>query len=133
MLAQLIVSIAGIAAIVAIAWWLFGRTPSEPMTEEDAVRTARALLPAFDPVEAVCGRDGRGALLRGSDGGIALLRPVGDHVSARFLTQKASATINGDELRVRTGEAMFGTTSLRLGHDDAKRWAELLKDQHGLA
>ena len=127
MLAQTLISIGGIAVIVALAWFLFARAPREPLSEAEAMAAAEHDLPRFRAVRAVCGKAARGALVKGADGRIALLKPHGDHFSARLIGSGAQARQDDEFLIVRLPEAMFAEARLDLG-EAAGEWLQMIEE-----
>lgn len=114
-------SLFGIITIVLLARALgFASTPvlADPA---EASRIAADALHDFRPAEAALASDGRGALVAGSDGRIALVRPFGDRWVVRIVNG-AAAAVSGDTLRVAPAEAMFPPANLRLG-PAAATWA----------
>lgn len=77
-------SIVAVALLTAIAWAMGFRT--RPVLDEAGARDeAEARLAGFRAGEVALARDGRGAVLRGLDGSVALLIPFGDS----WLSRKA--------------------------------------------
>lgn len=117
-------SLFGIITIILLARALgFGKTPTIANTAE-ASRIAADALHDFRPAESALATDHRGALVAGTDGRIALVRPFGDRWVVRVING-AAASISGDVLRVTPAEPMFPPANLRLG-PAAHLWASRL-------
>ena len=130
MLQQALISIVGIAFVVALAWLLFRRADGSGLSEAEALAAAENGLSGFRSRRAICGRQARGALVLGADERIALLKPHGDHVSARLLGPAARARHEGDILIVETGETMFGPARLDLGEAAARDWLKRIEGRN---
>ena len=107
-------SLFGIITIVLLARALgFTKTPvlADPA---EASRIAADALHDFQPAQAAVAADGRGALVAGCDGRIAMVRPFGDRWVVRIVNG-AAAVVSGDTLRVTPAEPMFPPANLRLG------------------
>lgn len=115
------ISLFGILTIVLLARALgFAKTPVLA-DAADARRIAADALHDFSPADAALALDRRGALVAGTDGRIALVRPFGDRWVVRIVNG-AAAAVSGDTLRVTPQEAMFPPAELRLG-PVANLWA----------
>lgn len=78
MIQQILISVGGIALTILAAWGLgFRRNPVLADTAE-AQRIAAQTLHGFRPVAADLTVGGRGATVRGADGRIATVSPLGD-------------------------------------------------------
>ncbi len=76
-MAMLLFSALGVALLVGAAWALGFR--SEPLLDRDgAIAEAEGWLPGFRACDVALADDGRGALVRASDGGLAIILPMGD-------------------------------------------------------
>ncbi|WP_426168777.1 hypothetical protein [Sandarakinorhabdus sp. DWP1-3-1] len=118
------VSLAGIIVIVLFARALgFARVP-ELADEGQAERIAADALHDFRPAEAAVTQDRRGALVAGSDGRVALVRPFGDRWVVRIVNG-AATSVDGGTLRLQLPEAMFAPALLDLG-PAAAAWARRL-------
>jgi hypothetical protein len=118
-------SLFGIITIVLLARALgFAAAPTLADPAE-ARRIAADALHDFRAVDAELAADGRGALVTGADGRIALVRPFGDRWVVRIVNG-AAASVAGDRLRIAPAEAMFPPAELRLGPASAARWAQRL-------
>lgn len=135
MIAQAAQVLVSLAAILALAW-LAGRMglggDVRLRDEGEARELAQAALCGFEPVDTALDRAGIGALLRGSDGRIVLLRRHGVHFAARVLTSHEGARLDRNFLTISTGERTFGTVTLDLG-GRAQEWAGSLRRLDGAA
>ncbi|MEL7730082.1 hypothetical protein AAG612_11130 [Citromicrobium bathyomarinum] len=121
-LLQLIGSLAAILVLAGIAWALKLGTGPHLADGEDAMGRAYEADTGFDPVEAVCSRDGKGAILTDARGRIMVLRRHGSHFAGRVLEPGAQALLDGAILTVVTTDRRYGRVTLDLG-DDARAWA----------
>lgn len=97
----------GVLFMVGVAW-LFGFR-ADPVLDETAARAeAEGRLAGFRAGEVALARSGRGAILRGLDGSIAVLLPLADGWVARRLKPGARP-----EVRDGTVEFAFGEPGLR--------------------
>jgi hypothetical protein len=117
-------SLFGIITIVLLARALgFANAPR--LADAAAARQlASEALFDFRADEAVVDARGRGALVAGTDGSVALVRPLGDRWVVRIVNG-AAAELSGTRLRVQPAEAMFPPAELDLG-PAAARWAARL-------
>ena len=118
-LLQLVGSLAAIAALAALAWWLKLGPARRLESEADARREASEAADGFEPVEVALDREGRAALLRDGAGHILLLRQHGTHFAGRLLTPAAHARIDDRALVVDTAEKRYGRVRLELGDPSA--------------
>ncbi len=117
-------SIFGIVTLVMLARALgFAKAPLLADVAE-ARRIAVDALNDFAATDAVIAADGKGALVAGSDGRVALVRPFGDRWVVRIVNG-AAADVAAGTLRLRHAEAMFPPADLQLGAA-AARWAARL-------
>ncbi|MFZ4690280.1 MAG: hypothetical protein ACOYLS_13655 [Polymorphobacter sp.] len=117
-------SLFGIVTLIFLARALaFAKAPVLADAGE-ARRIAVDALHDFDAIDAAIARDGRGALVAGRDGRVALVRPFGDRWVVRIVNG-AAAMVSGDRLRVTPAEAMFPPAELELGAAAAV-WAKRL-------
>jgi hypothetical protein len=117
-------SLFGIVTLILLARALgFAKAPllADPA---QAQRIAVDALHDFDAVDAALAQGGRGALVAGRDGRVALVRPFGDRWVVRVVNG-AAAAVSGGRLRIAPGEAMFPATELDLGAA-AATWAKKL-------
>lgn len=113
-------SLAAIAALAALAWWLKLGPARRLENEADARREASEAADDFEPVEIALDREGRAALLRDAAGRILLLRQHGTHFAGRVLTPAAKARIEAGALLVDTAEKRYGQVRLEL--EDPSAW-----------
>ncbi|MCA1749324.1 MAG: hypothetical protein ABR601_06580 [Parasphingopyxis sp.] len=122
----LIGSLVAVFALAGIAWWLGVGTPPAIGSEEAARRHAAEAHSGFRPREAAVDADGRAALVLGEDREIVLLRPHGARIAARVFRGAPPCAVSDGELKIASGERMFGDVTLRLGEAEAARWAARL-------
>ncbi|MBC7520959.1 MAG: hypothetical protein H7268_07705 [Sandarakinorhabdus sp.] len=117
-------SLFGIVTLILLARALgFAKAP----VLADAAQARQIAVDAlhdFDAADAALARDGRGALVAGRDGRVALVRPFGDRWVVREVNGAAAAVKDG-RLRIAPDEAMFPAADLELG-DAAATWAKKL-------
>ncbi|GAA4046088.1 hypothetical protein [Parerythrobacter jejuensis] len=101
------------------AWLKLGASP-RLHDESDARRAADQVVSGFEAEEFAIDRDGEGAILRGPNGQIMVLRPHGSHFAGRVLTPEARAQLSGGQLHIHTGERRFGDVFLTL--EDGPYW-----------
>lgn len=117
-------SIIGIIAVVSLAWVLGFRKAPVLADAAAAMRIADDAMPGFGAHEAVLDADGRGALVAGSGGRVALIRPLGDRWLVRAANGAAAEAEDG-RLTIRLPEPLAGRATLALGAD-APAWAARL-------
>lgn len=110
-------SLAAIAALVGVCWALGFRVDPVLADTAEAERIADAALTGFRARDIALGADRRGALLRGHDERLVLVRPVGDHWVVRDVR---TVRADGDTVFVPGG---LGEPATRLVLADAGRWA----------
>jgi hypothetical protein len=123
------VSLVGSLAAVFVVAWLVGKLGlgrTAPLDEAGARRAAEETFIGHRFGSVALDRDGRGALVEGTAGEIALVRAHGDKWVARLIAPPVPARADGETLIVPPSEAMFGTTTLMLGAE-AAAWAAKLK------
>ncbi len=123
------ISLGGSLAAVLFVSWLVGRLGlgRSPTLDADAARRiAGDTYLGHHFTEVTIDRDNRGALVAGSKGEIVLIRALGDKWVARLLTLPLAARADGEALMIPAGEAMFGATTLTLGHEAAMTWGRKL-------
>lgn len=121
-------SLAAVFTLAGIAWWLgVGKAPAIA-DADDAKQQATEAHSGFRPAEAAVDGEGRAALVLGEDGEIVLLRPHGARFAARVFRAAPRCCAEGEQLIIASGERMFGDVTLRLGADEAVRWAARLED-----
>lgn len=124
------VSLAGSVLAVLFVAWLVGKLGlgrGAPLDEAIARRIAEETFIGHRFGAVALDRDGRAALIEGAAGEIVLVRAHGDKWVARLLQAPVAARREGGTLILPAGEAMFGSTTLMLGADDAARWAPRLQ------
>ena len=110
-------SLGGVLALAAIAW-LLGLGGASIGGPEAAARVAEEGLHGFTAARALVSRDDKAALVRGTDGTMALLKVHGAHVAARRLPLPLDYSELPGGVRIRTGERMFGEVRLLLSAED---------------
>lgn len=133
MLFQIVQVTVSLAAILLVAWLVgrLGLGADVRLNGEDQARElARASLCGFEPADVALDRAGIGALLRGADGRVMLLRRHGAQFAARILDSHAFARLDRNFLTIGTGEPTFGKVTLDLG-DQAQVWAASLRRVKG--
>ncbi len=121
---EFLLSGAAIAVLIGFAWALGFRTAPHLASADDAARLADAALTGFRVAEVVLDARGRGALLRGNDGRLVLVRALGDRWVVRVLVGVA-AVVDGARLTLRPRGPGERATTLELGADTAV-WAARL-------
>jgi hypothetical protein len=117
-------SLFGIITLVLLARALgFARAPRLADAAE-ARRIAGDALPGFRAGDVAVARDGRGALVAGADGTVALVRGFGDRWVVRVVTGAVTEVAAGT-LRLTLPEPMFPPAALDLGAA-AAAWAKRL-------
>jgi hypothetical protein len=117
-------SLFGIVTIILLARALgFSRAPKLHDASE-AARLASDALPGFHPDAVGLATDGRGALVAGQDGRVALVRPFGDRWVVRVVNGARTAIVD-QRLRLTSAEPMFPPVELALG-PAAAQWASRL-------
>ena len=117
-------SIFGILTIVLLARALGFAKQAQLADAGEAARIAADALHDFSPAEAVVADDGRGALVAGRDGRVALVKGFGDRWVVR-IANGAETRLEGGKLRLKLPEAMFPPAELSLGAA-AAQWAQRL-------
>lgn len=108
-----LVSLAAILALTGLAWALgFRRQPALGVAEAQAEAEAR--LAGFRTADIALAEGGRGAVLQGADGSVALLLPLGDGWIARRVLPSSLSCANG-RLRAQLREPMLPEARLSLG------------------
>ena len=117
-------SLFGIVTLILLARALgFAKSPVLNDAAQ-ARRIAADALHDFDATEAAVAQGGKGALVAGRDGRVALVRSFGDRWVVRVVNG-AAAAVKGGRLRIAPDEAMFPAADLDLG-DAASAWAKKL-------
>lgn len=106
-------SLAAILLLSAAAWALgFRSTPV--LTAEVASAEAEGCIAGFRALEVALAADGRGALVRGADGSLALLLPLGDGWITRRVPAGRAIEFDGEVATVRLGEPLLKAARLRM-------------------
>jgi hypothetical protein len=117
-------SVIGVVFLVLLTRWLgFAKVP-RLTSPERAAELAQAAIPGLIIVETALSVDKMAALVAGTDGRVALVRPFGDRFVVRVLSHPLVIRA-GSVLRIRTREFMFPETALDLG-PAASMWAARL-------
>ncbi len=120
-------SLAAVFAVAGLVWLLgFGTSPGIANADQ-AMELAREAQSGFRPTEAVVDAEGRAALVQGDNGEFVLVRPHGAQMAARIFKSAPAIECDGGQLKIATGERMFGDVMLELDEQDAKRWAKRLQ------
>lgn len=123
---QLLISVGGIAVMVAICWALFGHA-STPLFDTHALadRLARD-IPGFRAGRIALSRDAQSALAEDlRDGAVYLALVRGDGMVTRRLSRGLDVTREGGRLALRFRDFTLKGTSLDL--EDAESWETKLK------
>ncbi len=109
----LAISVVAVLLLIGLAWAMGFR--SRPSLDEAAARDeAEGRLAGFRATHIALARDGRGAVLRGADGTLALVLPFGDSWLSRKLPQAVPISHQDGLLRVKLDEPMLAEASLPL-------------------
>lgn len=118
-----------LAAILAI-WWIARAMKlggDVRLRDEDHARElAEEAICGFDPVDVALDRARIGALVRGTDGRVLLLRRHGSHFAARLIADYQGIRLDRQFLTIATRERRFGAVTLDLG-PQAQAWAASLR------
>lgn len=109
---SLLLSALAIALLTALAWGL-GFRNAPVLDEAAATAEAEGRLAGFRAQAVALAEGGRGALLRGVDGGLAVLLPLGDGWLPRRVPSDA-VQVEGRMLTARLGEPMLAVARLTL-------------------
>jgi hypothetical protein len=107
----LALSALAIAALTGIAW-LFGFHARPVLDGMAAIAEAEGRLAGFRAREVQLADDGRGALLRGADGRVALVLPLGDGWVVRRVPPSAVASDGTGAVSIRLDEPMLRSARL---------------------
>jgi hypothetical protein len=105
-------SLVAVAVMTAIAWALKlggGRIASEA----EAIAAAEQMLSGFEGARVAIGSDGQAALVRGTDGSVAVLKMHGAQIAARRVRPPVEAEPGAEGLCIATGERRFGAVLVR--------------------
>jgi len=111
MVLQLFYSALAVAALVFVAFAL-GFRHAPRLDQDAAIGEAEAALPGFRASVVALARDGRGAVLRDHDGGLAIVLPLGDGWVARRVPVNAPVSLLGTQMVVKLGEPMLARAEL---------------------
>lgn len=118
-----------LAAILAI-WWIARAMKLggdvRLRDEGHARELAEEAICGFDPVDVALDRARIGALVRGADGRVLLLRRHGSHFAARLIADYQGIRLDRQFLTIATRERRFGAVTLDLG-PQAQAWAASLR------
>lgn len=118
---MLFLSALAILLLVALAWAMgFRGRPS--LDEAAACAEAEGRIAGFRAAAAALADEGRGAVVRGLDGNLALVLPLGDGWLTRIVPADAAARLSADRIEVALGEPML--RSIRLPMRARARWLE---------
>ena len=110
---MLALSVLAVLLLTGLAWAMGFRT--RPVLDEASARSeAEGRLAGFRAAEVALARDGRGAVLRGQDGGVAILLPFGDGWLSRRLPPGAAMRHADGYLVVCLDEPMLAEARLPL-------------------
>lgn len=111
----MLVFLASLAAILALTGlaWAMGFRASPVLDEAGARAEAEGRLAGFRTAAVELAADGRGAVLKGHDGSVALLLPLGDGWIARRILP-SSLSCAGGRLTARLKEPMLPEARLLL-------------------
>ncbi|WP_428409054.1 hypothetical protein [Hyphococcus sp.] len=119
-----LISLAAIAFMVALAWFVF-RAPPAPVTEDAAAERLAFDEPDFRPVAWLVDRDGRAAIAEGAGGDVAIVSRLGiDLVTRRFPAAAVRAEAGDGALTIRPADP--GSRRLVIAADGAAEWARKL-------
>lgn len=116
---QLLLSLLAIVALTGLAYLMGFRSKSE-LDAEQAAAEAEAALPGFRAVEVAVATDGRAALLKGMDGGTAIVLPRGTDWIVRRLPGAVGTHFQDNILTLSLPEP--GLHDLKLPFDTAPGW-----------
>ncbi|WP_225207813.1 hypothetical protein [Novosphingobium huizhouense] len=122
----------GLLSLVAIfaIWWVARAMKlggDVRIRDEDHARAlAEEAICGIDPVEVALDRARIGALVRGADGRVLLLRRHGSHFAARLIVDYQGIRLDRQFLTIATHERRFGAVTLDLGAQ-AQAWAASLR------
>lgn len=110
---MLALSVLAVLLLTGIAWAVGFR--AQPALDEALARSeAEGRLAGFRAADVELARDGRGAVLRGTDDSLALLLPFGDGWLSRRLPRGTRVAHRDGLLLVKLGEPMLAEARLPL-------------------
>ncbi len=123
---QLLISVGGIAVMVALCWALFGNATT-PLPDADALAGKLARdIPGFRAGKVGLSRDARSALAEDlRDGSVYLALVLGDGVVTRKLSRGLGVARRGEHLKLRFKDFTLNSADLDLS--DAESWEIKLK------
>ena len=121
-------SLAAVFALAGIAWWMGVGAAPKIADRDQAMTLAGDAHSGFRPAEAAVDHDGRAAIVIGEDNSIILLRPHGAQIAARVFHAMPRVERSEGELKIHSGERMFGDVTLTLNEAEAARWEARLKE-----
>lgn len=99
---------------------------SAALGDESAVRhVIGEIADDFESVDFALDQGGGAALARDSAGRVMLVKRHGNKFAGRILGPAASVQVDGDMLKVFSGERRYGMVELTI--DDAAAWAEAIE------
>lgn len=113
-------SLVAIGVLVGFCWALGFRGVPVLANAAEAERVADEALTGFRARDAILAENGHGALLRGDDGRLVVVRPVGDRWLVRVLA--SGARRDGDRLVLPAEAGAQAALTL----PDSQRWAAWL-------
>jgi hypothetical protein len=122
-------SLAAVALVVLLVWRLGLGPPPQISNEDEARELADNAICGFDAEELTLDAKGRGALLADRADRIVLLVPHGAHFAARLLDARARASINGEQLKIDSGDASFPIVQFELG-EATQAWDKRISTLH---
>jgi hypothetical protein len=118
---MLALSVLAVLLLTGLAWFMGFR--ARPTLDEASARSeADGRLAGFRATDVVLADGGRGAVLRGADGSLALLLPFGDGWLSRRLSHGTPLVHRGGQLLVPLGEPMLAEARLPL--ERLPRWLQ---------
>ncbi|QWC56912.1 hypothetical protein F7D01_07210 [Erythrobacter sp. 3-20A1M] len=114
MLLQAGLSLAAILALFGIAAWLGLGRGTRIADAAHAKALAQEADGGFEPVDALVGRDGRTALVRGDDDRFIAIKVHGAHFAARPVSREAIAIGRDGTLAIASGDRLFGRLAIAL-------------------
>lgn len=109
---SILLSALAILLLTALAWGL-GFRAAPVLDEAAAMAEAEGRLAGFRAQTVALAQEGRGALVRGVDGRLALLLPLGDGWLPR-LVPTGALRMEGTRLTARLGEPLLAEARLTL-------------------
>lgn len=117
----LFLSALAITLLTAMAWAMGFR--SRPVLDElSACAEADGRIAGFRAAGAALADDGHGALVRGLDGRLVLILPLGDGWVTRLIPPQTKVQLSGSALEFRLAEPMLRSAKLPMAA--RPRWVE---------